>query len=109
MAQITLTPEQADSLYDLAKECGFDSMRQNYSGRGMNGKTCVGFICSNPSNFLYRFGVAMGGMSEMAKRFPNGEFSEENSLDPDDFSFICTDKIGKDAIVYFPHIKLPEE
>lgn len=67
------------------------SFYKDYSGRGMFGRLCVGFVCSGNSfksvvrlcDFLYEHDIE----------------SAEDAL-----GSICQDSLGKDIIIYFPHI-----
>ena len=74
---------------DFCEAYGYE-YRNDYSGRGMYGATCVGFTCSNVNRALMEF----------------GGFVVVNGADLDDFIFcLSTDRLGSSAIVYFTSIE----
>lgn len=74
---------------DFCEAYGYE-YRNDYSGRGMYGATCVGFTCSNVNRALMEF----------------GGFVVVNGADLDDFIFcLSTDRLGYGAIVYFTSIE----
>ena len=74
---------------DFCESYGYE-YRNDYSGRGMYGATCVGFTCSNVNRALMEF----------------GGFVVVNGAGLDDFiSCLGTDRLGYDVIVYFTSIE----
>lgn len=65
---------------------GFEnrSLREDYSGRGMYGKTCLGIVCENPIHII----------EEAAQRGLLGA---------------KMDSMGRDSIVYWPHYNKDSE
>ena len=84
----TLTTQQAETILEILQ--GSDpaaELRTDYSGRSMFGKTCLGFVVSNPS--IVGTAVALG--------------LADTELDP--MLLMATsrrDDMGRDHIVYFP-------
>ena len=62
----------------------------DYSGRGMLGKQCIGFVCSNMCQSVIEL---CGFLSK------SGVEGFEKKLIP-----VCYDNMGKDIIIYFPNI-----
>jgi hypothetical protein len=71
--------EQVNKIKEVAEE-GYRRFYQDYSGRGMFGRTCVGIVCPDPHKVIAEVGI------KGAK----------------------TDSMGLDSIVYWPNIKMPE-
>jgi len=80
---MALTKEQADSIAEvLTEELDYEAeVREDYSGRGMYGATCVGIITDAP---LVLVGWAAGyvGITDVA------------------YLPMCTDNMGLSTIVY---------
>lgn len=77
---------------DYCKEREFD-FRTDYSGRGMYGRKCVGFVVERGCNVL----LAMVELTEML--VSNGvEFVSEN------IGAIHQDSMGLGTIIYFPRL-----
>jgi NADH/NAD ratio-sensing transcriptional regulator Rex len=66
-------------------------VRTDYSGRGMYGRTCVGFDLDSTSDVLRLGGVLSEILDEQAYQ----EFVDR----------MATDSMGRGIIVYFPGIK----
>lgn len=79
-----------------------DSLRQDYSGRGMYGKTCPS-ITVDSVNDLFQFMVAAGLLAE------------EEHVGYDVFNAMwlaahaCTDSMGLGTVVYWPDLVLTED
>lgn len=77
-------------------------LRDNYSGRGMYGKSCYGITGHSLGNIY-------GTLAECIV-----ELMEENGMDTCTEVFIdliknsCLDNMGRDYIVYFPRLKTLE-
>lgn len=84
----TITKFEAE---EIAGEAGLDenAVYPDYSGRGMYGKQCLGFIYSS-TNDLLRLGAALSA-----------------ALDGD-VPAASTDSMGRDGIVYFPSLSVTE-
>lgn len=87
---MTLTPDQFNEFSNLAWDIGGE-VYENYSGRGMFGKNCLGITVENLEHGLFRLGRAIG---------------------EEDFSFMVkevenfrTDNLGRDYIIYFPKLQ----
>lgn len=78
-------------------------MRLAYSGRGMFGKECIGFVTSESP---FALGLKLGHYLREAE-------SNTNEDDPSDlFEYlqnVRTDSMGMDTIMYFPNIQMPDE
>jgi len=89
---ITLIPEQVDEIALWVTDQGVEAEpRYDYSGRGMYGKTCIGFTMPGD-------GALLLGMALMAV------------LDEDEATemarMLRTDSMGRDTIFYFPGVTL---
>ena len=90
---IEITSEQLREIADaISNSLTWESVnvRPKYSGRGMFGKTCIGF--SGPSDIAYHTGV---GMAQVLG-------SEAGSLNP------SMDNMGLGSIIYFTNLQLAE-
>jgi len=93
---MTLTTEQLNAVQDFAEHIDVD-IRCNYSGRGMFGRNCIGFITD-----MQPFTLAM----DMA----------EYAADDDDFPIAAfrnagpsVDDMGMSGIIYFPSISIEDD
>ncbi len=84
---MNLTPNQLDDFSSLAWDIGGE-IYEDYSGRGMFGKTCMGITVDELENSLFRLG----------KESADYEFSKE-------LENFRTDNMGKGSIIYFPQIQ----
>lgn len=82
-----LTPNQLDDFNNLAWDIGGE-VCEDYSGRNMFGKTCLGIVVEELENSLFRLG----------KESSDYEFSKE-------LENFRTDSMGKSSIIYFPKIQ----
>lgn len=67
------------------------SIYENYSGRGMFGKKCIGIVVSNGHSY-------MNMMMELTRYLDN--YADE--IDLDTLEGMSVDSLGMDTIVYFP-------
>lgn len=67
----------------------------DYSGRGMYGKRCIGFVTYD----------TMGSIVNLCDALRD---NEEITSAADALGDICTDNLGRGYIVYFPHLSLDE-
>ncbi len=84
---MNLTPNQLDDFSSLAFNIGGE-IYEDYSGRGMFGKACMGITVDELENSLFRLG----------KQSSDYEFSKE-------LENFRTDNMGKSFIIYFPQIQ----
>lgn len=90
--------EIIEIMEDFCKEYDID-FRDDYSGRGMFGRKCVGFVISKGTDLL----STLVELTEMLK--DNGIEYVSHKL-----GAICQDSMGLYTIIYFPRlIKLNEE
>lgn len=80
---------KTETLKEIIEFAGFD-VYEDYSGRGMFGKTCIGF-CYDKTDV-----AAMADLIDAA--FSLGEILELR----DALRYAETDSMGKGAIMYFP-------
>jgi len=81
---------------------GDDSFRSNYSGWGMYGKTCVGFVIQ--AHELVALGAAITrAFKDVDEREP------EYGADVRMLARTRHDSMGLDVIVYFPDVELEED
>lgn len=104
----TITRQQAEDVLDNFTDIGGElpreqALRDSYSGRGMFGKQCLGFVIS-PSSILL-FGMAM----YQALSVHDDDGIADDQLAVDMGQAAQTDSMGTDAIVYFPGWTLAEE
>jgi hypothetical protein len=100
---VTIDHEQLNELIEVLGDHGLDigdpeevQVRHDYSGRGMYGRTCLGFTTPNPLTFMVRLGYALATLG--------GEWTEE--VTEDLLENVCQDNMGRDYIVYFPGIQV---
>ena len=82
-----LTNDQRDKFEDLADELNGE-IREEYSGRFMRNKTCLGIVVATLHKSLFK----MGRLS----------VQEDFEMQLHKFE---VDNMGKDYIIYFPHIE----
>lgn len=94
--------ELANSLIDLGAFEDAEDARTEYSGRGMYGQGCIGFVTDiNLVSFGILLASAIAEANENNTTEDNWEF-----LDIDDFRGASTDSMGLGSIVYFPDIQV---
>lgn len=74
-----------------------DSFRSGYSGRGMYGKVCVGFV------------VATNGVLSVGAALAQALEEDYPTLLHYMITHSCMDNMGHDWIVYFPGVELANE
>jgi len=90
-----LTKDQLDALEDFCEENEYD-LRDNYSGRFMSGRGCIGIVTDdNPFDVAMRMVEA----AEYDENFPLEVFKEAQPR---------MDSMGLSSIIYFPRIKASE-
>ncbi len=87
---MTLTSSQFDDFENLAWDIGGE-VYENYSGRGMFGKTCLAITVDELENALFRLGRESGDCS----------FSSFS----DYLANFRTDNLGRSFIIYFPKLQ----
>lgn len=85
---IVLTEEQEERLRDAAEEYGV-TFRDNYSGRGMYGDSCIGFVFDSG----HMHGVTMALIDALGIDLAN------------EITTSRTDNMGLDTIIYYPGVK----
>lgn len=87
----------AQALIDLLYDAGLE-VREDYSGRGMYGKTCVGFVVEN--------GAELRTVAELVGN-EEDEYTRAELVIL--FRQARTDSMGRDStIVYFPRVRLED-
>jgi hypothetical protein len=103
---VKITQERIDRILEIMFDTygigDEDTFRSNYSGRGMRGKTCVGFVVTP------RAQAALGGAITQAFADVDDE-SEEYGMDVRMLSNVNVDSMAFDVIVYFPGVQLADE
>jgi hypothetical protein len=106
MGKIEITDME---LSDAADAAGVD-VRQDYSGRGMYGETCIGVV--GDASDCERF------EAELAKAVTLGEFKTDNEHNPEDVLDVYMEKLidiqdarrsdnmGTEFIYYYPKMKI---
>ncbi len=94
---------QIDKIKSYISSAGYDF--QDYSGRGMNGKRCLGIVVENDS----AANVVLAIISAATENNPH-DLSNEDLLD--DIFELCSvlsdsksDSLGHDTIIYWPRIE----
>jgi hypothetical protein len=103
---VKITQERVDRIIEIMFDVygigADDTFQPNYSGRGMCGKTCVGFIVSP------REQAALGGAITQAFADVDRDDGEEYGLDVRMLTNVYVDSMAFDIIVYFPGVQLAE-
>lgn len=99
--ELKLNKIMEDMLLQLEQE-GEGRIRYCYSGRGMYGSTCVGFVTgSKPFNIGLKLGMQLEELAD--------DFADEDEK----FHFVCrlkdsrSDSMGLDTIIYWERFDLP--
>ena len=103
---MNLSNEQFDILADFADQ--FDAqIVSDYSGRGMYGQTCIGFITNynNPNLFQLGFNLCSFIFNELANNNDDDNEMLNELLDTLSRCSASTDSMGLDTIIYFPTIQ----
>lgn len=82
--------------FGVAGESGHEIVRTNYSGRGMYGNTCVGFVVRPPDV------AAVGAAIALA-------FGDDLGPTCQMLAQACQDSMAFDVIIYFPGVTLMSE
>lgn len=78
---------------------GLDDIRDDYSGRGMNSKTCLAFVVEG-GQLLGSIADVVEAAVEFAVDADNPDWREVVGL----FRGARTDSMGRDVVVYFPSL-----
>lgn len=88
--------EVAKAIVEAANECGYEmKLREDYSGRGMFGRTTTGIVYDSESDMLKS--VALAAIRVKEKESEEGAMTAEEFIDELDFS---RDNMGYSTIVY---------
>lgn len=99
MARITLTRAEFEVLSDI-----HDDVRAHYSGRGMYGDTCLGYVGSEPHLFIFDLARLL------AERDLDGPiYADDVRREIESLSFPGTDGMGYDTIYYWRSIEVEVE
>lgn len=90
MSEITLRQAEMIAEYMSAE------LRTGYSGRGMYGKECVGFVIDGWGDFI-------GGLVELVRDY--GDVDWFNEID---WSIVNSDSMGFSTIIYLPYLKVSD-
>jgi hypothetical protein len=96
--KIRLTPKQLELLTEFCIDY-YVAIRLDYSGRGMYGYQCLGFVFDSETN---EYKVLM----ELTEYLLD---NEEDILLNCLKKRICSDSMGIGSIVYFPNVQEPEQ
>lgn len=93
-----LTASERNAVRDALKSCDefIESIRVDYSGRGMYGRECFGIVTDDPFQVVGALSknLAMDGFEDLAIDF---------------YCHVCTDSMGMSKIIYFPEIEWGRE
>ena len=102
-------------LFESIEMCDYEGLKpRKYSGRGMYGKSCLGF---NTSNMIGDTAKIIGKAAGLVRDYLESADSEEDLYELTDnlnevidlFEQSSYDSMGLDMIVYFPSVKWREE
>jgi hypothetical protein len=82
-----------DALDDSANDWDYGDIRDEYSGRGMYGDTCLGLVFRRYKD-TFAFFVSVAALDEPLARVLAAK--------------ACWDSMGRDVIVYFPGVQLED-
>lgn len=100
----TITQEYFDSLISELYDAGLEfEVREDYSGRGMYGKQCIGFVTSDPSRLL----ITLGAVLATSEKDADDSGATYEGIYYYDLS-PRMDNMAFDTIVYFPNISITE-
>jgi len=95
MRQITLTEEQTEAIEAWCDDNDV-TLRLGYSGRGMNGESCIGIVTDEDP-----VQASVNLSTYLAKAFPDDEaFLAEMRR-------MGRDNMGQSTIIYWPRVKAP--
>ena len=88
-----------------------DQVRWDYSGRGMYGRTCFGFVGSirQLTAFAYCLGYASGELHGSDDPRNWDEADELETVYTDLLADVTTDNMGYDTIFYFPSVEVVDD
>lgn len=99
MEQLTVTPKM---VFDLQQFEPDSTIRTDYSGRGMYGRTCVGYTGENVLMFAFRLAVTLAEQIND----PAELFDVEDMLEA--IGSPSTDSLGWNTLYYWPNITATE-
>ena len=99
--------EISRKLYERLEEEGL-SVRDDYSGRCMFGRTCFGIVVDNIATAIYDLANILQSIIDEA---PESDLADdaEALIEYDGFNTCSTDNMGLQYIVYFTDITVAEE
>lgn len=83
-----------------------DTIIKHYSGRGMYGETCVGFVTNNPIRDITNLCL---NVNEEAEHYFKAESDEFIDMVRKVLPSAKTDSMGLKTVVYFPNVSLPND
>lgn len=103
-----LTPDMLDRLEDalggVDLEPGDDNLRTDYSGRGMYGAECVGWVGEDPIRFAFELAVII------ARAFVEQEPDLDDIRDAlDKIGSPASDSMGRSTIWYWPAVRVTND
>lgn len=103
MRKVELPLAVADEIHEDLGQMVSCEMRTSYSGRGMRGESCLGFVTDHVDQLAFCLGVLM---AEWQPRCTDAwdEVATEWLIDA--FRRSATDNMGTDFIIYWPDIKV---
>ena len=99
--------EISRKLYERLEEEGL-SVRDDYSGRCMYGRTCFGIVVDNIATAIYDLANTLQGIID---EDPDSDLADdaEALIEYDGFDACSTDNMGLQYIVYFMDITVAKE
>jgi hypothetical protein len=92
-------------VFSVIAECHSDDVRENYSGRGMYGATCVGFTGSVAD--LVAFVIDVAEVVAFQKEH-DGKVDPDLEIIQRHLCDVEIDSMGRDSIFYWPTIQTDE-
>lgn len=99
--------EISRELYERLEEEGL-SVRDDYSGRYMFGRTCFGLVVDNIATAIYDLANTLQGIID---EDPDSDLADEaeSLIEYDGFDNCSTDNMGLHYIVYFTDVTVAKE
>lgn len=103
-----LSATDVDAIRDAMADDGFefddpDAIRTDYSGRGMYGATCLGFVGGDCTRFVFELAVHLARIDEGLLRGVDPELDTVREA-LHGIGAPSTDSMGRTSIFYWPNI-----
>lgn len=100
---IELSPEQLDQLDQAVYDDDGEGLRTGYSGRGMFGRQCIGYVGDNPIRFAFELAVILAIAESEEPDIAVDEHEIREVIDR--IGAPHSDNMGRTTIWYWPNIR----